>query len=99
MLGMMLVTHQTGPEGREVRRLLIEEGLKIKQEFYLGIVLDRATSRLTFMASAAGGMDIEEVASREREKILKEQIDPSVGLQPFQARKLGFGIGLAPVTI
>jgi len=94
MLGMKLITHQTGPEGREVRTVLIEEGLKIKQEFYLGIVLDRATSRLVFMASSAGGMEIEEVAAHEPEKILKESIDPAVGLQPFQARKLAFGIGL-----
>src|ERR1044071_7713745 len=94
ILGMNLVTHQTGPEGRTVRRVLIEEGLKIKQEFYLGIVLDRAISRLVFMASAAGGMEIEEVAAREPEKILKEAIDPAAGLQPFQARKLAFGIGL-----
>jgi succinyl-CoA synthetase beta subunit len=94
MIGMKLITHQTGPEGREVRRVLIEEGLKIKQEFYLGIVLDRAISRLVFMASAAGGMDIEEVAANEPEKILKEPIDPAVGLQAFQARKLAFGIGL-----
>jgi succinyl-CoA synthetase beta subunit len=94
MLGMNLVTHQTGPEGRIVRTLLIEEGLKIKQEFYLGIVLDRAISRLVFMASAVGGMDIEEVAAHEPEKILKEPIDPAVGLLPFQARKLAFGIGL-----
>jgi succinyl-CoA synthetase beta subunit len=99
MLGMKLVTHQTGPEGREVRALLIEEGLKIKQEFYLGIVLDRAQSRLVFMASAAGGMDIEEVAAKEPEKILKETIDPAVGLQPFQARKLAFGIGLPKETV
>jgi succinyl-CoA synthetase beta subunit len=94
MIGMKLITPQTGPEGREVRRVLIEEGLKIKQEFYLGIVLDRAISRLVFMASAAGGMDIEEVAANEPEKILKEPIDPAVGLLPFQARKLAFGIGL-----
>jgi succinyl-CoA synthetase beta subunit len=94
ILGMNLVTHQTGPEGREVRTLLIEEGLKIKQEFYLGIVLDRAISRLVFMASSAGGMEIEEVAAKEPEKILKEAIDPAVGLQAFQARKLAFGIGL-----
>jgi succinyl-CoA synthetase beta subunit len=94
MLGMNLVTHQTGPEGRQVTTLLIEEGLKIKQEFYLGIVLDRAISRLVFMASAAGGMDIEEVAAHEPEKILKEPIDPAAGLLPFQARKLAFGIGL-----
>src|SRR5258705_6774085 len=94
IIGMKLVTHQAGPEGREVRTLLIEEALKIKQEFYLGIVLDRATSRLVFMASSAGGMDIEEVAANEPEKILKEAIDPAVGLLPFQARKLAFGIGL-----
>ncbi len=94
ILGMQLVTHQTGPEGRLVRTVLIEEGLKIKQEFYLGIVLDRAISRLVFMASAAGGMDIEEVAAHEPEKILKEAIDPSVGLTAFQARKLAFGIGI-----
>jgi succinyl-CoA synthetase beta subunit len=94
MIGMKLVTHQTGPEGREVRTVLVEEGLKIKQEFYLGIVLDRAISRLVLMASSAGGMDIEEVAAHEPEKILKEAIDPAVGLQPFQARKLAFGIGL-----
>ncbi len=94
MIGMKLVTHQTGPEGREVRTVLVEEALKIKQEFYLGIVLDRAISRLVFMASAAGGMEIEEVAAHEPEKILKEAIDPAVGLQAFQARKLAFGIGL-----
>lgn len=94
MLGMNLVTHQTGPEGRTVQTLLVEEGLKIKQEFYLGIVLDRAVSRLVFMASSAGGMDIEEVAAHSPEKILKEHIDPAVGMQPFQARKLAFGLGL-----
>ncbi|MEK6301348.1 MAG: ADP-forming succinate--CoA ligase subunit beta [Acidobacteriota bacterium] len=99
ILGMQLVTHQTGPEGREVRTLLIEEGLKIKQEFYLGIVLDRAISRLVFMASSAGGMEIEEVAANEPEKILKEPIDPAVGLQAFQARKLAFGIGLPKESV
>jgi succinyl-CoA synthetase beta subunit len=99
MIGMKLVTHQTGPEGREVRTVLVEEGLKIKQEFYLGIVLDRATSRLVFMASSAGGMEIEEVAANEPEKIIKETIDPAVGLQPFQARKLAFGIGLPKETV
>jgi succinyl-CoA synthetase beta subunit len=99
MLAMRLVTNQTGPEGRTVRKLLIEEGLRIKQEFYLGIVLDRSISRLVFMASAAGGMDIEEVAARQPEKILKETIDPAVGLLPFQARKLAFGIGLPKETI
>jgi succinyl-CoA synthetase beta subunit len=99
ILGMNLVTHQTGPEGRIVRTLLIEEGLKIKQEFYLGVVLDRAASKLVFMASSAGGMDIEEVAEHSPEKILKEHIDPAVGFQPFQARKLAFGLGLAPELV
>ncbi|HKC64989.1 MAG TPA: ATP-grasp domain-containing protein, partial [Pyrinomonadaceae bacterium] len=77
MLGMKLVTHQTGPEGREVRVLLIEEGLPIDKEFYLGIVLDRTTGRPVFMASAAGGMDIEEVAAKTPEKIFKETVDPA----------------------
>jgi succinyl-CoA synthetase beta subunit len=94
MLGMKLVTHQTGPEGREVRVLLIEEGLPIDKEFYLGVVLDRASGRTVFMASAAGGMDIEEVAARAPEQILKETIDPAVGFRSFQARKLAFGLGL-----
>lgn len=94
MLGMMLVTHQTGPEGREVKTLLIEEGLPIDKEFYLGITLDRVTGRNTFMASSAGGMDIEKVAEETPELILKETIDPSVGLRPFQARKLAFGLGI-----
>ena len=94
MLGMMLVTHQTGPEGREVKTLLIEEGLPLDREFYLGITLDRVTGRNTFMASAAGGMDIEKVAAETPELILKETIDPSVGLRGFQARKLAFGLGL-----
>jgi succinyl-CoA synthetase beta subunit len=94
MLGMKLVTHQTGPEGREVRVLLIEEGLPIDKEFYLGIVLDRASGRPVFMASAAGGMDIEEVAAKTPEQIMKETIDPAVGFRPFQARKLAFSLGL-----
>jgi len=94
MLGMKLVTHQTGPEGREVRVLLIEEGLPIDKEFYLGIVLDRATGRPVFMASAAGGMDIEEVAAKTPEKIFRETINPAVGFRPFQARKLAFALGL-----
>src|SRR5438270_5617128 len=94
MLGMKLVTHQTGPEGREVRVLLIEEGLPIDKEFYLGIVLDRASGRPVFMASAAGGMDIEEVAAKTPEQIFKETIDPAVGFRPFQARKLAFALGL-----
>jgi len=94
MLGMKLVTHQTGPEGRIVKRLLIEEGLKIKTEYYLGIVVDRATSRAVFMASRAGGMEIEKVAEETPELILKETIEPGLGLTAFQARKLAFGLGL-----
>jgi succinyl-CoA synthetase beta subunit len=95
MLGMNLITHQTGPEGREVRVLLVEEGLPIDKEFYLGIVLDRASGRPVFMASEAGGMDIEEVAAKTPEKILKETVDPAVGFRSFQARKLAFGLGIA----
>jgi succinyl-CoA synthetase beta subunit len=94
MLGMMLVTHQTGLEGREVKTLLIEEGLPIEREFYLGIVLDRVTGRPVFMASAAGGMDIEEVAAHTPEQIFKETIDPAVGFRGFQARKLAFALGI-----
>src|ERR671913_242298 len=94
ILGMNLVTHQTGPEGRTVHTILIEEGLPIDREFYLGIVLDRATGRPVFMASSAGGMDIAEVAADTPELILKETIDPAVGFRPFQARKLAFGLGL-----
>jgi succinyl-CoA synthetase beta subunit len=94
MLGMTLITHQTGPEGREVKTLLVEEGLKIKHEFYLGIVVDRATGKPVFMASSEGGMDIEEVAANRPEKILKEFIEPSVGFRGFQARKVAFGLGL-----
>jgi succinyl-CoA synthetase beta subunit len=94
ILGMTLVTHQTGPEGRLVQRLLIEETLPIDKELYLGIVLDRATGNIIFMASAAGGMEIEEVAAHNPEAILKETIDAGIGLQPYQARKLAFGIGI-----
>lgn len=99
ILGMTLVTHQTGPEGRLVQTLLVEEGLQIDREFYLGLLLDRASSRVVFMASAAGGMDIEEVAAHTPEKILRETIDPAVGMLPFQARNLAFGLGLAPSLI
>ena len=99
MIGMTLVTHQTGPEGRVVQTLLIEEGLRIKKEFYLGMLLDRATSRLVFMASAAGGIDIEEVAANTPELILRESIDPAVGMQPFQARNIAFGLGLETKVI
>jgi succinyl-CoA synthetase beta subunit len=94
ILGMNLVTHQTGPEGTEVKTLLIEEGLPIDKEFYLGITLDRNSGRNVFMASSAGGMDIEKVAEETPELILKETIDPAVGMMPFQARKLAFGLGL-----
>jgi len=94
MLGMKLVTPQTGPEGRIVNRLLIEETLPIEREFYLGIVLDRIQGKPVFMASAAGGMDIEEVAAKTPDAILKEPIAPGLGLSTFQSRKLAFGIGL-----
>ena len=96
MLGMTLVTHQTGPEGRKVQKVYIEEGLDIRRELYLGIVIDRQTGHVVFMASAAGGMDIEEVAAKNPEAILREYITPGIGLQPFQARKLAFGLGLGP---
>jgi len=99
MLGMKLVTHQTGPEGKEVHRLLIEETLPIERELYLGIVLDRAAARPVFMASAAGGMEIEQVAAENPEAIIKEYIDPGTGLLGYQARKSAFGLGLAPQQI
>src|SRR5213083_3363758 len=99
MLGMKLVTHQTGPEGRIVRRLLIEETLPIEKELYLGIVIDRAEARPVFMASAAGGMEIEQVAAENPNAILKEYIDPGMGLEAFQARKLAFALGLKPQQI
>jgi succinyl-CoA synthetase beta subunit len=94
MIGMKLVTHQTGPEGRIVQRLLVEETLPIERELYLGIVLDRVQGKPVFMASAAGGMEIEEVATATPELILKETIEPGIGLEPYQARKLAFGIGI-----
>src|ERR1700694_880864 len=94
ILGMKLITPQTGPAGRIVKRLLIEEGLDIKRELYLGLLVDRATGRVVFMASAAGGMEIEEVAKENPGAILREAIHPAVGLQPYQARKIAFGLGL-----
>ena len=94
ILGMKLVTPQTGPAGRIVKRVLIEEGLDIKRELYLGLLVDRASGLPVFMASAAGGMEIEEVAKDNPEAILREPIQPVVGLQPFQARKIAFGLGL-----
>src|SRR5471030_2794577 len=99
ILGMCLITHQTGPEGRVVQRLLIEETLPIERELYLGIVLDRVQAKPVFMASASGGMEIEEVAAKTPELILKETIDPGIGLAPFQARKLAFGIGIPAVSV
>src|SRR5580693_3088390 len=99
MLGMKLVTHQTGPEGRIVQRLLVEETLPIERELYLGIVLDRAQGQPVFMASAAGGMEIEEVAAKTPELILKETLEPGLGLSPYQARKLAFGIGIPAASV
>jgi succinyl-CoA synthetase beta subunit len=92
--GMQLVTHQTGPEGKKVQRLLVEQGLAIDHEYYLGMLLDRATGRVTVMASTEGGMDIEEVAATHPEKILKEPIDPATGWQPWQSRKLAKALGM-----
>ena len=94
ILGMTLVTHQTGPEGRIVRRLLIEETLPIEKELYLGILVDRGEGKPVFMASAAGGMDIEKVAAETPEAIMKQYVDPGMGLEPFQARKIAFALGL-----
>ncbi len=94
ILGMNLVTHQTGPEGKLVKRLLIEQGVNIESELYLGITLDRAQSKNVIMVSTEGGVEIEKVAAETPEKILKETIDPSVGIQAYQARKLAFGLGL-----
>lgn len=94
ILGMQLVTHQTGPEGKEVKKLLIEEGMDIARELYLGVVLDRSESKFVMMASTEGGMEIEKVAEETPEKILKVWIDPAVGFQAYQARQLAFGLGL-----
>jgi len=99
ILGMQLVTHQTGPQGQRVQRLLIEETAAIDRELYLGIVLDRATGKLVFMASQAGGMEIEEVAAKDPGAIYKESIDPAVGFGSWQARKLAFALGLKPTQI
>ncbi len=99
LLGSRLFTHQTGPEGKQVQKLLIEEGLNIKKEYYLGIVVDRSRRQPVFMASAEGGVEIEEVAARNPAAILKEHIDPQIGLSPFQARKLAFGLGLPPALV
>ncbi|MQA65585.1 MAG: ADP-forming succinate--CoA ligase subunit beta [Alphaproteobacteria bacterium] len=94
MIGMRLVTHQTGPQGKEVKRVYIEEGCAIARELYLGILIDRATGRVTIMASTEGGVEIEQVAARSPEKILMVAIDPVTGIQPFHARRLAFSLGL-----
>lgn len=99
LLGKQLVTHQTGPEGKEVKRLYIEEGADIKKEYYVGFVIDRATDRVTLMASEEGGTEIEEVAAKSPEKIFKETIDPVVGLAPFQARRIAFNINIPKESI
>jgi succinyl-CoA synthetase beta subunit len=99
ILGMRLVTHQTGPEGRIVQRVLVEETLPIEKEFYLGITLDRAIGKNVVMASSEGGVEIEEVAARSPEKILKEAIEPGFGLGAYQARKLAFGIGIPAASV
>jgi len=94
MLGKKLVTHQTGPEGKEVQKVFIEQGCDIAKEYYLGMVIDRATFRVTMMASSEGGVEIEEVAARSPEKILRAAIDPAAGFVDFQGRKLAYGLGL-----
>ncbi|MDA3130628.1 ADP-forming succinate--CoA ligase subunit beta [Aliibacillus thermotolerans] len=99
ILGKTLVTHQTGPAGKEVKRLLIEEGCDIQKEYYIGLVLDRATSRVVMMGSEEGGTEIEEVAEKTPEKIFREYIDPAVGLQGFQARRLAFNINIPPELV
>ncbi|WP_449126330.1 ADP-forming succinate--CoA ligase subunit beta [Staphylococcus chromogenes] len=99
LLGKVLVTHQTGPEGKEVKRLYIEEGADIQKEYYVGFVIDRATDRVTLMASEEGGTEIEEVAATNPEKIFKETIDPVVGLTPYQARRIAFNINIPKESI
>lgn len=99
LLGKTLVTHQTGPEGKEVKRLYIEEGCDIQKEYYVGFVIDRATDRVTLMASEEGGTEIEEVAAETPEKIFKETIDPVVGLVPYQARRIAFNINIPKESI
>jgi succinyl-CoA synthetase beta subunit len=94
MLGMTLVTHQTGPQGKEVKRVYIEEGCDIKRELYMSVLIDRATAKITFMASTEGGMDIEEVAAKTPEKIIKVAVDPATGILPFHGRKIAFALGL-----
>ncbi|QQM95215.1 ADP-forming succinate--CoA ligase subunit beta [Staphylococcus pseudintermedius] len=99
LLGKVLVTHQTGPEGKEVKRLYIEEGANIQKEYYVGFVIDRATDRVTLMASEEGGTEIEEVVAKNPEKIFKETIDPVIGLAPYQARRIAFNINIPKESI
>ena len=99
MLGKKLITIQTGPEGRVVKRVVVEEGLEVARELYLGLVIDRACARPVFMASSEGGVEIEVVAAEHPERILKEFIDPALGFQPFQGRKLAFGLELEPKLV
>jgi succinyl-CoA synthetase beta subunit len=99
ILGMQLVTHQTGPQGQKVQRLLVEETAAIDRELYLGIVLDRATGKLVFMASKAGGMEIEEVAAKDPDAIYKEEIDPVIGLADYQGRKIAFALDIKPSMV
>ncbi len=99
ILGMTLITHQTGPEGKLVRKVMVEKATDIKRELYVGLVVDRTESKVVVMASSEGGMEIEEVAARSPEKILKEYIDPGVGMLPYQARKLVFGLGMEPAQV
>ena len=99
ILGMQLITHQTTPQGQKVQRILVEAGSAIERELYLGIVLDRATGKVVFMASQAGGMEIEEVAHENPDAIFKEAIDPAIGLAPYQARRLAFKLGLTPAQV
>jgi len=94
MIGMQLVTHQTGPEGQKVKQVYIEDGCAIAHEYYLSLLVDRASSRVIIMASTEGGMDIEEVAEHSPEKIIKTDIDPAAGIQAYHARKIAFGLGL-----
>ena len=96
MIGMCLVTPQTGPEGKEVQKVLVEEAVEVEKEFYLGVVVDRAGASPVMMASAEGGVEIERIASETPEKVLRESVDPSVGLRPFQVSRLAFGLGLPP---
>ena len=99
ILGMNLVTHQTGPEGRLVKKVLVEQGLNIQKELYLSIIPDRATATVVIMASEAGGMDIEAVAEKTPEKIIKVYINPLVGIQAYHCREVAYGLNLAPETI